>query len=274
MRGTSTTGAPAGAALVGLWLAAMASAAETPRIVLDPGHGGALDGAVAPFGLREKSLALEIALATRQALEKELGAKVILTRELDASMTLAERVAFANRERPDLFISIHANSMPTTRQRRNARGIETYFLSERASGAHARRTADLENADSVRAAVGTDDAVQRIIADLTRTKAHADSSRLAYAVHQALIQSTSATDRGVQQAPFYVLMGIEVPAVLVEVGFISHPEEGRRLGDPKYQEMIASGIAKGVRRFASQFQTHDGPQAQLQRPSTVRGSSR
>jgi len=189
-------------------------------------------------------------------------------------MSLAERVAFANRERPDLFISIHANSMPTTHQRRSAHGIETYFLSERASGANARRTADLENADSARAAAGTDDAVQRIIADLTRTKAHADSSKLAYAVHQALIQSTSAADRGVQQAPFYVLMGLEVPAILVEVGFISHREESRRLGEPKYQETIAAGIAKGVRRFASQVQAHEGPQAQLQRPSTALGSSR
>ena len=274
MRGTGKVGAPAGAALAVLWLGAMAAAADAPRIVLDPGHGGALEGAVAPFGLREKKLALQIAIATRQALEKELGAKVVLTRELDSSMTLAERVAFANRERPDLFISIHANSMPTTHQRRNAHGIETYFLSERASGANARRTADLENADSTRAVPGTDDAVQRIIADLTRTQAHADSSRLAYAVHQALIQSTSATDRGVQQAPFYVLMGIEVPAILVEVGFISHPQESRRLGDAKYQETIASGIAKGVRRFASQVQVHDRPQAQLQRSSTVLGSSR
>ncbi len=264
----------AGALLVALSLTAVARAAEVPRIVLDPGHGGALEGAIAPAGFREKKLALQIAFATRQALEKELGAKVLLTREADSSITLAERVAFANRERPDLFISIHANSMPTTNQRRRAQGIETFFLSAHASGAEARRTADLENADSSRSAARSDDALQQILADLTRTEAHADSSRLAYAVHQAVIASTAATNRGVQQAPFYVLMGIEVPAILVEVGFISHPGESRRLRDPKYQEAIASGIAKGVRDFVRYLQAREGPQAHLQRTSTAIGTSR
>lgn len=264
----------AGAALAALSLIAVSRAAEVPRIVLDPGHGGALEGALAPSGFCEKKLALQIAFATRHALEKELGAKVLLTREDDTSMTLAERVAFANRERPDLFISIHANSMPTPKQRRRAHGIETFFLSAHASGAEARRTAELENADSARSPSRSEDALQQILADLTRTEAHADSSRLAYAVHQALIGSTFATNRGIQQAPFYVLMGIDVPAILVEVGFISHRHESRRLRDPRYQEAIAAGIAKGVRDFVRYLQAREGPQANLQRTSTAIGTSR
>src|SRR5258708_39170402 len=103
----------AGAVLVALSLTGVARAAEVPRIVIDPGHGGALEGAIAPSGFREKKLALQIAFATRQALEKELGAKVLLTSEADSSVILAERVAFAKRERAELSLSIHANSIPT-----------------------------------------------------------------------------------------------------------------------------------------------------------------
>jgi N-acetylmuramoyl-L-alanine amidase len=171
-------------------------------------------------------------------------------------------VTFANGQKPDLFVSVHANSMPTKRQRQRTEGIETFFLSANASGDDARKTADRENAEAPRAAsVAGDDTLSYILADLQRAEAHVDSSRLAYAIHQKLISTTGATDRGVQQAPFYVLMGVDAPAVLVEVGFISHPKEGKRLGDPKYQVELAGAIASGVSDFLEQVRTRDVQQA-------------
>ncbi|MER2567088.1 MAG: N-acetylmuramoyl-L-alanine amidase, partial [Myxococcaceae bacterium] len=95
------------------------------------------------------------------------------------------------------------------------------------------------------------DTLAFILADLQKAETHHDSSRLAYSVHESLIAGTQAQDRGVQQAPFYVLMGLEAPAVLIEVGFVSHPREGDRLADAKYQQQIADSIAAGIKAFLS-----------------------
>ncbi|MER2560983.1 MAG: N-acetylmuramoyl-L-alanine amidase, partial [Myxococcaceae bacterium] len=119
-----------------------------PVIVIDPGHGGAQDGASSPGGLLEKNLALSISKKLKAKLEAELEAKVKLTREGDSRLHLDERVMFANRQRPDLFVSIHANSMPTATQRRVNEGIETYFLSAAASGDDAKKVAARENAEA------------------------------------------------------------------------------------------------------------------------------
>src|ERR1700737_937466 len=127
--------------------ASQAFGGAEPQIVIDPGHGGFQEGARSAEGLAEKVLSLEIARRLREALQKELGATVWLTREADTLLPLSERVAYVNRKRPDLFVSIHANSMPTRRTRRRAEGIETFFLSADASGEDASRTADRENAD-------------------------------------------------------------------------------------------------------------------------------
>jgi N-acetylmuramoyl-L-alanine amidase len=102
------------------------------------------------------------------------------------------------------------------------------------------------------ATASRDDTLAYILADLQRSEAHVDASRLAYAVHQKLIAATGAHDRGVQQAPFYVLMGVECPAILVEVGFISNPREGTKLWDEQYQDSLAAAIAQGVGTFLSQ----------------------
>jgi N-acetylmuramoyl-L-alanine amidase len=233
---------------------ATAASGSPPHIVLDPGHGGFQEGAVSDDGMPEKVLSLQIARRLEEALEKQLGAKVSLTRTTDAVMPLSERVTFANCEKPDLFISIHANSMPTKRQRQRIDGIETFFLSADASGEEAQRTAAQENSEAARAGMSrTSDPLSFILADLARSEAHADSSRLAYAVHQAVVKSTGGTDRGVQQAPLYVLTGVEAPAILVEVGFISHPDEGKRLQQVAYQRRIAEGIADGVKAFLGQM---------------------
>lgn len=224
--------------------------AEPPRVVIDPGHGGTQEGAVGDHGFFEKNLALEIAARLEATLERRLGARVTLTRTRDVLLPLADRVALANREHPDLFISIHANSMPTRKMREHTEGIETFFLSASASGDEAGKTAERENAESVRAGNGgSKDTLAFILADLQRSDAHQSSSRLAYTVHQKLIHDCRAQDRGVQQAPFYVLMGVGAPAILVEVGFISHPLEGRKLKDGGYQMQLADAIAAGVEAF-------------------------
>src|SRR5262249_60352200 len=129
-------------------------------------------------------------------------------------------------------------------------GVQTFFLSASASGEDARRVADRENADSSGAgAPQPTDTLAFILADLRRTEAHADSARLAYAIHPRLVPAAGGSDHGVQQAPFFVLTGVEAPAVLVEFGFISHPEESRRLARPPYPDRIAQAIARGVRAF-------------------------
>lgn len=185
-----------------------------------------------------------------------------MTRDEDQSMELPERVDFSNKQRPDLFLSIHCNAMPTKRSRARVQGIETYFLSANASNDTARAAADRENAEapSTRSARG-DSMLAFILHDLARTEAHQDASRLAYAIHAKLIAATHVSDRGVLQAPFYVLNGVEAPAVLIEVGYLSHPEEGARLGRAEYQETLATAITAGVRAFLGEVRKRDTPRA-------------
>jgi N-acetylmuramoyl-L-alanine amidase len=251
-------------------LPCLARAAERPpRIVVDPGHGGAQEGAKGPGGLLEKDVSLQIAQRVRDHLEKTLGAQVLLTRDEDESLALPERVAFSNRQRPDLFLSIHANSMPTRRTRARIHGVETYFLSASASSAEARAAADRENSDApvAREARG-DSTLALILEDLQRTEAHADSSRLAYAIHPRLVAGSGGTDRGVHQAPFYVLSGVEAPAVLIEVGYISHPEEGARLGRSAHQEQLATAIVEGVKAFLAEVRKREAPRPAVSAPAS------
>lgn len=245
------------ATLVALW--STAAFAGSPMVVIDPGHGGEQTGAIGPNGQREKNIALAISKQLKELLEKDFKATVVLTREKDALVQLSERVVLANKKTPDLFISIHANSMPTATQRRLNQGIETYFLSAAASGEDAKKVAARENAESGSQPKGAaGDTLSFILADLQRSETHVDSSRLAYSVHEELILETQAQDRGVQQAPFYVLMGLEAPAILVEVGFVSHPEEGKLLTDAAYQARLAKAISAGVGKFLEQIEARDG----------------
>ncbi|HUM10595.1 MAG TPA: N-acetylmuramoyl-L-alanine amidase [Myxococcaceae bacterium] len=234
-----------------------AAPAARPRVVLDPGHGGAQEGAIGPDGQLEKALSLDVARRLKAALERE-GVEVLLTREQDVQLALADRVTFANQARPAVFVSLHLNSMPTRRLRAKLEGVQTFFLSASASGEDARRVAELENADSAGAgAPEPTDTLAFILSDLRRSEAHADSARLAYAIHSRLVAASGGNDHGVQQAPFYVLTGVEAPAVLVEFGFISHPEESRKLSRPEYRDRIAQAIADGLRAFLAQVTARD-----------------
>lgn len=249
------------APLVLLLLASTVRAERAPRIVIDPGHGGSQEGAKGPGGLVEKEVVLQLARQLGEKLEAEVGAVVFFTREKDGTLPLPQRVDFANGKRPDVFLSIHANSMPTKKLRERIEGIETYFLSATASGAGARATADRENADAPASAAQKDSTLGFILHDLVRMEAHAGSSRLAYAIHQQLISATGAVDRGVQQAPFFVLTGVEAPAVLIEVGYISHPQEGSQLGKAEYQEKLITAITEGVKGFLEEMRKRDAHKA-------------
>jgi N-acetylmuramoyl-L-alanine amidase len=230
--------------------AASASAPAGPAFVavVDPGHGGDKDGALGPGGVREKDLALAVARRVAEKLRAQ-GAAVLLTRESDRAVELTDRAALANAAEADLFVSIHLNSMATARGRAHTRGIETYFLSADATDAAANAVAARENADRGPGARAPDDAVAGILADLSSVESLAESSRLAYAIHERLVARTGAENHGVKQAPFHVLAGARMAAVLVEIGFISHKEESRLLATPAYQERVATAIADGVAAF-------------------------
>jgi N-acetylmuramoyl-L-alanine amidase len=211
-------------------------------VVLDPGHGGEKDGALSVEGRREKDITLQIARLLRKRLEKQ-GARVVLTRSEDVTVDLPRRAAIANAEEADLFVSLHLNSMPGG-PGSSARGIETYFLSADATDASASAVAARENADRPRS--DPTDTVGGILEDLEDQANLAESSRLAQAIHGALVRGTRAPDRGVKQAPFHVLAGARMAAVLLELGFVSHPVEGRDLARPARQDAIASSIAAGI----------------------------
>jgi N-acetylmuramoyl-L-alanine amidase len=224
---------------------------EVFRVVLDPGHGGEREGAVGPAGTREKDLALKIARRVAELCRRRLGAQALLTRTGDTDVPLRDRVAFANHKRADLFLSIHANAAPSGR--RSAVGVETYFLSADPSGASAAALVERENSDEEpngRGRRGPDD-VSLILDDLTLTSAQANASRLAYAIHQKLVLRTGAPDRGVQQAPFFVLTGARMPAVLLEIGFLTNPDEEQLLVQPAYQKRLAEAVVEGIAQYRS-----------------------
>lgn len=224
-----------------------------PVIVLDPGHGGVETGATGPSGLQEKALTLDLAMRLKSRLERQ-GATVVLTRDDDRVLTLDERTAIANHNRAILFISIHLNAS----KRKTAVGAETYFLSSGATDDEARTLAGLENKayeppDGVAPSASTtppDRGLELILWDLAQNSFLRESSRLAEAVQSELNAATGVRDRGVRQAPFTVLMGATMPAILIEAGFISNPDEEARFKDDAYKDRVVDAIARAVATIA------------------------
>ena len=223
-------------------------------VVLDPGHGGPYphDGAHGPRGLVEKTLVLQIARRLKAVLE-DAGATVLLTREDDTDVSLADRARQANETGADLFVSIHCNSMATSHDRLVTRGAETYFLSPDPTDAEAKLLAEMENGgpDTI-PLPKTADPVSGLLADLALGQARNDSAALAQALHRNLIRRTGTQSRGVRQAPFLVLSVTKMPSALVEIGFISHPQEARLLAKEKHQQRVAEALAAGIQEFNSQ----------------------
>jgi N-acetylmuramoyl-L-alanine amidase len=217
------------------------------RIIIDPGHGGRDYGAPGYLkGVHEKDVVLQISRRLAEKIRKELKYEVYLTRNSDRYLTLEERTAIANTKNADLFISIHTNS----HRNRRAYGIETYFLNL-ATDDDAIRVAAMENATSTK---NISD-LQTILSDLMQNAKINESSRLAGYVQSAVVRHLKSKrysrikDKGVKQAPFYVLLGAQMPAVLVETSFISNPRECKRLITPKYQERLCEAIIKGIRTY-------------------------
>lgn len=223
-------------------------------IVIDPGHGGDESGAVGPSGLLEKDLTLQIARTLRDRLRQRLPVKVVLTRDDDSHLPLDTRSAIANQNKADLFISIHLNSYLGA----EARGAETYFLSMEASDSRAAQTAELENAGGS----GDDDEalydLQLILWDLAQSYHLAASQRVANLIQEELNGALGLRDRGVKQAPFRVLMGASMPAVLVELGFLSNPEEETKLRDPAYRGQLVDALVRAISRFRAEVAVSDG----------------
>ncbi len=221
-----------------------------PVIVLDPGHGGVETGAIGPTGLQEKDLTLDLARRLKVLLERQ-GVTVVLTRDEDRVLPLDDRTAIANHNRAILFISIHLNAS----KRKSAVGAETYFLATAATDAEARTLAGLENkayespdaaATPATSATAPDRGLELILWDLAQNSFLVESSRLAEAIQTELNTATGVRDRGVRQAPFRVLMGATMPAILIEAGFISNPEEEARFKDDAYKDKVAEAIARAV----------------------------
>jgi N-acetylmuramoyl-L-alanine amidase len=214
-------------------------------IVIDPGHGGEEVGARGPGGTLEKNVALAIARRLRDEVVNTLGVQVFLTRTRDVEMELDDRTAIANNYKADLFVSIHANAV----RARGAKGSEVYFLSYQASDEESRRMAQMEGAAEPLGSVepGSDLAV--ILWDMAQAEHLEESSALATRIQEELAAVTGSESRGVKQAPFRVLVGAAMPAVLVEVAFISNPEEEKLLSSGAYQAKIARALMRGIARY-------------------------
>jgi N-acetylmuramoyl-L-alanine amidase len=224
-------------------------------VVVDPGHGGVESGAIGPGGTLEKDLTLLLARSLQRRLEARLPVRVVLTRDADSTLDHATRTAIANQNRAALFVSIHLNSEPG---RSRARGAETFFLDTAASDAAAAASAAFENrqigddAATSGGEGGEDDlGIQLILWDLAQSRHLSRSQRLAALIQQELNETLELRDRGVKQAPFRVLEGATMPAVLVELGFLSNPEEEALLNDPAYRLSLVDALVDAVVRFQS-----------------------
>ena len=206
------------------------------RIIIDPGHGGTNLGALGITGLYEKYITLELAFRLKDRLEELYpGLEVLLTRETDRDIGLRERIQYSNRLEADLFISIHLNAAEAVQ----ANGIETYFLSA--------EEPSLE--EYGRPIAGNDEALPHILDGLAMQAAHNDSAVLAELIQGHLIEATGALDRGVKQGKFTVLGGAHMPAVVIELGFLSHDSEGRRVLSPDYQVLLVDALIEGIEDF-------------------------
>lgn len=225
------------------------SAMEPLRlIVLDAGHGGHDPGATGPSGAMEKDIVLDVTKRAARLVEEGLGVKVALTRSTDVFVPLRERTSFANKQRADLFVSIHGNAHP----RAVSEGVEVYFLSSEASDTDARQVAAIENGViQLESAVSRQkgELLKSILFDLAQSEFQQESSFMAETVLDSITQSLTLVPRGVKQAGFYVLGGAAMPAILIEIGFLTNPKEERKLATPEYRQAVARAIYTGLAEY-------------------------
>ena len=219
------------------------AAGTLTTVIIDPGHGGHDAGAVSPYA-REKDCNLAVGLKLREKLQKR-GFKVVMTRDKDFFLTLRQRVEIANRVPDSIFVSVHHNSSGS-----HATGIETFTLAPHGTTSPFARTRRTE--------------------DLAGNNQDSENIALATAVHSRAIRATKAIDRGIQRARFSVLCTINRPAILFEGGFVSNAEEGRKISDPAYQDMLADCIAEGIVAYSNQV-CRKRPSGATPRPAVTPG---
>ncbi|PDW31050.1 N-acetylmuramoyl-L-alanine amidase [Helicobacter pylori] len=220
------------------------------KIVLDAGHGGKDCGAMSANLVCEKDIVLEVVKFLHKELKKR-GYSVLLTRDKDIYIDLVARTELANKKGADLFISVHANSIPK-RSTSNAHGVETYFLST-ARSERARKVAEQENKDDVNL---MDYFSKSLFLNSLNTQRLIVSNKLAIDVQYGMLQSVrknypDVVDGGVREGPFWVLAGALMPSILIEIGYNSHAIESKRIQSKPYQKILAKGIADGIDSFFS-----------------------
>lgn len=222
-------------------------------IVLDPGHGGKDPGAVGPTGVKEKNINLDIARRVKELIEAKSDIKVILTRYYDEFVPLGRRSDIANMNRSDLFISIHINASFS----RAAEGFEVYYLSAQASDSRARAVAILENGvielerDTKLKDYGY---TELILADMAQNQFIEESVELAGILQEMVSRRLRIKTRGIKSAPFYVLKGVTMPAILVEVAFISNPKEEREVEQDYFKDCTAQCICEAILEYAKRYE--------------------
>ncbi len=246
--------------LLGAALGVCPAAAEKRRpgfdtVVIDAGHGGEDHGARSRRGLAEKEVVLDVSLRLASQL-REQGFTVKLTRTEDRFVPLGRRTSLANAAAADLFISVHANAAGNARPS----GVETYFVSLDASDARAEKLALREN-DAFGgnfSRVSEADPLAALLGDLVVTEHVHESSEFAKLVQKELAALGGGDARGVKQAPFVVLMGAAMPAALIEIGFLSNPEDEGNLGSSRHRAAVAGSIARAVEAFAKRYDARRG----------------
>jgi len=216
---------------------------KVQRIIIDPGHGGHDPGAM-HGKLREKDITLDVAVRLKQILETELGYEVLMTREQDVFVPLEQRTAFANSNNADLFVSVHVNSS----RNKQARGVETYYLNF-ATTPEAMEVAARENAIAEKN-MGE---LQKLTTAIALNSKIIESQDFAKSIQTHLVsrlqKEYAANSLGVKQAPFYVLIGAQMPSILAEISFLSNQHESGLLATSRYRQSVAEGLARGVRLY-------------------------
>jgi N-acetylmuramoyl-L-alanine amidase len=216
------------------------------RVVIDPGHGGHDEGTQGPKGLLEKDVVLDVATRLGKLIEDRMGAEVIYTRSDDTFVPLEGRTALANDKKADLFLSIHANSSPTL----HVTGVETYYLNFTDSK-DALDVASRENASAQKSVFELRDIIQRISAHDKAEESRDFASRIQTALFAFSSKTfTTEKNRGVRKAPFVVLIGANMPSVLVEIGFLSNPREEALLNKSDFRQRLAEALFRGLTKYA------------------------
>lgn len=222
-------------------------------IVIDPGHGGRFTGAVGPNGIIEKHVNLGISLRLAKMLRDELGIRVALTRVDERHIYMKDRTGLANAVKADLFIDVHNNGVAS----KKAKGTETFFLStdkadwDRAASIAENEEFYVENPDLGK----SNSNLSMILAAMAQNEYLEESKELAHYIQEELVAALGTRDRGVKQAPLYVLVYADMPAVLLEEGFLTNPEEEEMLRDPKSQDKIARAIFNGIKGYKEEYES-------------------